>query len=108
MPAFVRYLGGVDLTPPPGQRTASDAHRWCRADTTGLAERYWFMHWGPTTDNLSTHLFRIDDQLVITSQFWRSHMSIDDRHDVLVAELSAPELQTVLAASINALDERSR
>lgn len=116
VPAFVRCLqsdldrlaGGVDPTPPPRQRTASDAHRWCRADTTGLAERYWFVHWGPTTDNLSTHLFHIADQLVITSQFWRGHMSIEDRNDVFVAELSLLELQDVLAAAIQALDEQPR
>ncbi|MFI1235654.1 hypothetical protein [Nocardia salmonicida] len=36
-----------------------------------LREQFWFLRWGPTTDNLQTFVFRDGDHLVITLQFWR-------------------------------------
>ncbi|MEU4323327.1 hypothetical protein AB0F85_31985 [Nocardia fluminea] len=36
-----------------------------------LREQFWFLHWGPTTDNLQTFVFRDGDHLVFTLQFWR-------------------------------------
>ena len=90
---------------PVGQRTAVEAHRWCRADTTGAAEMYWFMQWGETTDNLITHAFCVNDLVLITSQFWRERMSDDDRQDVLVAELSQRDLEDVLQTAIDVLGE---
>jgi hypothetical protein len=36
-----------------------------------LRGQFWFLRWGPTTDNLQTFVFRDGDHLVITLQFWR-------------------------------------
>ncbi len=42
-----------------------------------LREQFWFLRWGPTTDNLQTYAFRDGDHLVITFQFWREGHLLD-------------------------------
>ena len=71
-------------------------------------ERYRiFDRWGPTTDNLLAFLFRDEDRLVITSQFWREeHLLKHPEHveTVFVAELRAAEFAGVLEELVAVLD----
>ncbi len=53
-------------------KTATDDDPICE-----LREQFWFLHWGPTTDNLVTYVFRDGDHLVITLQFWREAHLLD-------------------------------
>ncbi|MEV0542687.1 hypothetical protein [Nocardia salmonicida] len=52
--------------------TATDDDPMCE-----LREQFWFLRWGPTTDNLQTFVFRDGDQLVFTLQFWREAHLLD-------------------------------
>lgn len=55
--------------------------------------------WGPTTDNVTSFLWRDEDNLVITVEFWReAHLLKHPEHagTVFVAELPAAELAVIL------------
>ena len=55
--------------------------------------RYFFMDWGPTTDNVASYLFRRGADAVITFEFWRpTHPRPDELGRVFVAELPEREL----------------
>ena len=70
----------------------------------GAREQFWLLHWGPTTDNLLSHVFRVGDRLVITFEFWReAHRFPDERGVVFVAELPEVEFVAVLEAMLAAL-----
>lgn len=72
--------GGGSPTPFPGLSLAA-THRRLLADSEGLREQWWFLLWGPTTDNVSAHLFRDGDHLTITLQFWRErHLRLHPEH----------------------------
>jgi hypothetical protein len=115
IPSFVSLLD-VDLrriqageygAPPVLASTPEGAHRSCEQDDTAAHERCWFMHWGATTDNLSTYLFRFGESLVITTRFWRDHMSEHDRQTVLRAELPQNELEQILVSTIHYMSKSS-
>ncbi|MFD6223934.1 hypothetical protein [Nocardia asteroides] len=42
-----------------------------------LREQFWFLRWGPTTDNLLTFAFLDGNHLAITLQFWREAHLLD-------------------------------
>ncbi len=93
-----------DWSPSTDATNALDAHRWCRGDDSGGAERFWFMHWGPTTDNVITFLFELDGQMVITSQFWRStHEPKSELGAVHEASLDRAELIDLLKQAVDVL-----
>lgn len=98
-----RLRGRTDSGLPFGALTPTDAHRRCRADNSGEYAQYWFMHWGPTTDNLTTYLFRIDEEAVVTTQFWRPHMSLGDRRRVLHTRLPLATLGRTLTEAVDHL-----
>jgi len=79
----------------------ADNHRRLRADAKAgdnieyLAYR--FMDWGPTTDNVSAHLFISDGIASIPFSFWRpGHHDPSELGQVFVAELPLRELMRVL------------
>ena len=47
-----------------------------------LRSRFWLFHrWGPTTDNVHAFVFRSDDDVAITLQFWReAHLRQHPEH----------------------------
>jgi hypothetical protein len=57
-----RRLGslGGSLPPFPGLHPAA-VHQQLLTDDDGLRGQWWFLRWGPTTDNVLTHLFRDGD-----------------------------------------------
>lgn len=86
------WLDSIKDSPPPfpGLPPAV-VHRQLLADDDGSRERWWFLQWGPTTDNVLTHLFHDGDHLVITEEFCREdHLRRHPEHieAVFVAEIS--------------------
>jgi hypothetical protein len=72
-----------------------------------LRERFWFFHWGPTTDNVTAFLFREGDELVLTFQFRREeHLREHPEHAgaVFVVEIQAAEFADILDALVAILD----
>jgi hypothetical protein len=92
-------------SPFPGLPPAA-VHRQLLADEDGLRERWRFLHWGPTTDNVLGHLFRDGDHLVITVEICRQeHFRRHPEHigAVFVAEIEAEELGGILQNAAAAL-----
>ncbi|MFD9049743.1 hypothetical protein [Streptomyces zaomyceticus] len=68
-----------------------------------LRSRFQALHWGPTTDNVTTHLFRDGDCLVITWEFWREeHLLAHPEHagQVFVVEIPAHEFVRILESLV--------
>ncbi|WP_405825954.1 hypothetical protein OG705_35295 [Streptomyces sp. NBC_00838] len=69
--------------------------------------RFQVLLWGPTTDNLTAHLFREEDRLVITLSFWRKEHLLhhpEDAGAVFVVEIPAEEFVGILEGMATALD----
>ncbi|MFH8729011.1 hypothetical protein [Streptomyces termitum] len=112
--AWLRSGGG---SPPPlacAGLSPGAVHRrlmWCAEDGAGAGaetgERFRFLLWGPTTDNVIACLFREKDRLVVTFEFWREDHLRDHPEDagvVFVAEVSVREFVGVLDGITAALD----
>lgn len=71
-----------------------------------LRELFWFLRWGPTTDNLQAFAFRDADHLVITFQFWRqAHLLNHPDHAgrVFAVEIELAEFTGILEGLGSAL-----
>ncbi|MFJ7946493.1 hypothetical protein ACIQ6K_22995 [Streptomyces sp. NPDC096354] len=65
------------------------------------------LSWGPTTDNVTAHLFRDADRLVLTLQFWREEHLVrhpDHAGKVFVAEVPTEEFVGILEDLAAVLD----
>ena len=65
------------------------------------------LRWGPTTDNVTTHLFRDADRLVLTLQFWREEHLVrhpDHAGRVFVTEVPTDEFVGILEGLAAVLD----
>ncbi|MEU6325293.1 hypothetical protein [Streptomyces sp. NPDC047009] len=66
------------------------------------------LSWGPTTDNVTAHLFRDADRLVLTVQFWREEHLVrhpDHAGRVFVAEVPTEEFVGILEGLAAVLDD---
>ncbi|MFC5201902.1 hypothetical protein [Streptomyces kaempferi] len=113
--AWLRSGGGSpmpfdDLSPKATHRRLM--HRSGADDET--EEEYEFrsqfqtLSWGPTTDNVTTHLFRVADRLVLTLQFWREEHLVrhpDHVGRVFVAEVPTEEFVGILEGLAAVLDD---
>lgn len=66
------------------------------------------LSWGPTTDNVTVHLFRDAARLVLTLQFWREEHLVrhpDHAGKVFVAEVPAEEFVGILEDLAAVLDD---
>jgi hypothetical protein len=96
---------GCDLTQPFPEVDVAEAHRRLLAVDDGSREQFWFPLWGPTTDNVTAHVFRVADRLVIPFEFWRPlHPRPEELGQVFVAELPEVELVGVLEQVLAALE----
>jgi hypothetical protein len=101
-------LDSIEVSPPlfPGLSPAA-VHRRLLADEGELRERWQFLDWGPTTDNVLAHLLRYGSHLVMTVGFWREeHLRRHPEHmgAVFVADIEAEELAGILQGAVAALD----
>lgn len=97
----VRSSRGRELPWP--ELSPEENHERVRADDA-LRERYWFMHWGPTTDNVSASLFTAGDEAILTFGFWREeHPRPEQLERLFVACLPLQELADVLSQAARAL-----
>jgi hypothetical protein len=84
-------------------------HRQLLTDEDGgLREQCWFLHWGPTTDNVLAHLIRDENHLLITLEFWRKeHLRLHPEHAgaIFAVEIEADELARILQNAAAALDQ---
>lgn len=100
---WMRSGGGLpvpfaDLSPIAAHRRLLGEHR----DREENYERYRFLTWGPTTDNLLACLFREKDRLAITFEFWREEHLLEHpehRGTVFAAELRTGEFLAILEES---------
>ena len=60
-----------DLSLPFPGLSPAETHRQLLAVGYESRSRFLFPYWGPTTDNLLGHLFRVGDRLAFTFEFWR-------------------------------------
>ncbi|TYB68460.1 hypothetical protein FXF51_11485 [Nonomuraea sp. PA05] len=64
--------------------------------------------WGPTTDNVTSFLWRDEDRMVITTEFWRErHLLTHPEHagTVFAAELPTAEFMAILEETVAALGD---
>ncbi len=79
-----------------------------------LHGRFRVLFWGPTTDNVTAYLFREEDHLVITLEFWREEHLLShpqDANAVFVVEIPVEEFIGILkgiAAALDASQSESR
>ncbi|MFC6010401.1 hypothetical protein [Nocardia lasii] len=79
----VPSLPFADLSP------VATHHRFGATAADALRERFWFLRWGPTTDNVLAYAFHDADQLVVTWQFWReAHFLEHPEHEGRVFEVA--------------------
>ncbi|MFI9781364.1 hypothetical protein ACIHCV_43310 [Streptomyces sp. NPDC051956] len=72
-----------------------------------LRGRFRVLLWGPTTDNVTAYLFREEDHLVITLEFWREEHLLshpEDADAVFVVEIPAEEFIGILEGIAATLD----
>ncbi|MFJ8827666.1 hypothetical protein ACIREE_38740 [Streptomyces sp. NPDC102467] len=73
-----------------------------------LRSQFRFLNWGPTTDNVTAHLFRDANRLALTLQFWREeHLIKHPEHagEVFVAEIPTMEFVGILEGLVAVLDD---
>lgn len=96
---------GCDLSPPFPDLTPIETHRRLLELDDGSREKYWFPQWGPITDNVCGHVFRIGGQIAITLEFWRNTHSIPEERGVpFIIELPEKVLIEVLEQMLNVLE----
>lgn len=87
-------------TPPFPDRSPVENHREMlrlAIDDNDLHLFHSFMDWGPTSDNVSMHLFRIDGTAHRPFSFWReSHHDPTERDTIYCARLSVDDLRVTL------------
>jgi hypothetical protein len=89
--------------PYPG-RTPEEIYRLLHAGETERRERFWFLQWGETTDNISAYAYLAGD-LVIVFAYWRpEHPLPADRGSVFVARIPPDEFATILEEAADRLD----
>jgi hypothetical protein len=95
---------GCDLSPPYAGLSLAETHRQLLEVGDGSREQFWFPLWGPTTDNVSGHVFREGEWISIAMEFWReTHLPADERGKVFVAGMPEVEFVNVLEQMIAAL-----
>jgi hypothetical protein len=65
-------LSDDDRSMPYPELTLEENHRRLRAEDYGECSPFFFMDWGPTTDNLANFLFRRGSEMLLTFEFWRA------------------------------------
>lgn len=80
--------------PFPG-RSPEEIFRLLEADETDLRERYWFLRWSETLDNVSSYAY-LDDDLVIVFALWRAQSVPKEFVKVFVARIAPEQFVAVL------------
>ncbi len=89
--------------PVPG-RSPEEVFRLLQADRAEFREKFWFMRWSETVDNVSTYAY-LDGDLVIAFGFWRpTHPFPEDLGEVFVARVSPDEFVTLVEEAADLLD----
>lgn len=111
MQADCGRLGSIGGSPPPFAGLSPAAvHRQLLTNDDGLQEQWWFLHWGPTTDNVLAYLFPDGDHLAITLEFRREeHLRLHPEHigAIFVVEIGTEELGRILQNAAAALGHDS-
>lgn len=93
----------VEACPFPGSEP-DDTFRLLQAGKTEFREKFWFMRWGETVDNVSAYTY-LDDDLVIIFGFWReSHPFPEDMGTVFVARVPPDEFVATVEEAADLLD----
>jgi hypothetical protein len=95
--------GEVEPHPFPGL-SPEDNFRRLEENEYEFRQRFWFMEWGETVDNVSRYAY-LDGDLVFTFAFWRpTHPFPADRGRVFTARISPDDFVTTLVAAADMLD----
>ena len=96
----VNPVGDKRDRPPFPDRSPRENHREMlrlATDDNRLHLYHRFMDWGPTADNVSMHLFRIEETAHMPFSFWReSHHDPAELGKVYCARLSVDDLRVTL------------
>jgi hypothetical protein len=89
--------------PFPG-RSPEEIFRLLEEDDTEFRERFWFMLWGETLDNVTRYAY-LDGDLVLVFAFWRStHPRSDELGRVFVARVPPDDFVTTVECALAVLD----
>jgi hypothetical protein len=112
VPSFSFYMrrdadrvrrGDIPPCPFPG-RAPAEVFRLLRADRTEFRERFWFLRWGETLDNVSAFAY-LDGDLVIVFEWWRTTQPIaPDRSEVCVVKIPPDEFAAIVEQAAAVLD----
>jgi hypothetical protein len=98
---------GHDFSLPFPGLSPEETHRHIRNlddDSRERFESFWFLRWGPTTDAVSSNVFRTGARLSITFEFWReTHPIAEERSIVFVANVLETEFIGVLKQMLTTL-----
>lgn len=98
-----RLRAGVDITLPDSTATPQAAFSLCQQNHL-LQQRFLFLDWGPTTDNILAYAFRVGSQLLVPFKFWRpEHANPKERELVFVADCLETEFIDVMEKTVCAL-----
>lgn len=91
-----------ELAPPVAGLTPLQMYR--QASRRQALTRWQLLNWDETTDNFSSYLFRVEDRLVITFEFWREHHEpAEDRGKIFATELPVAEFVEILERMLQVL-----
>jgi hypothetical protein len=95
----------TNLSLPFPELSPVEAHQRLLAADDESRKQFRFPDWGPTTDNILAHLFRVEEHAVVAFEFWRpEHPFPDELGKTFVCELPASELLSVLEKVLSVLD----
>ncbi|GAA2616731.1 hypothetical protein [Paractinoplanes durhamensis] len=108
LPVFIGFMRSTadqvrrrELQPCPFPgRSPEDNFRRLERAKPELRERFWFMQWGETVDNVAKYAYLDNDVLVIVFSFWR-----EARGRTFVARIPPEEFVTTLVTAADLLAE---
>ncbi|SDZ00492.1 hypothetical protein SAMN05421684_2886 [Asanoa ishikariensis] len=93
--------GAVPSCPYPGHSPEENFRLLFMGDEE-FREKHWFMHWGPTTDNLTPYAYLQDGELVLVIRFWG-----EETDDVVVARIAPDQFVATVEAAADLLERES-
>ncbi len=90
-----------DRSLPYPELSPEENHRRLQLGEYEDRERFFFLNWGPTTDNVLALLFRRGTDLILTFEFWRpTHPRPEEIGKVFVVEMPERDLLRCLLQSL--------
>jgi hypothetical protein len=95
----------INLDEPFPNAPLAEQHMMLEATDDGSAEKFWFLHWGPTTDNCSAFVYRFGSELAITCRNRFDAVTNQPIDNVLQGKVSEDELVQLLLRCASSLED---